>query len=141
MIRNDDDPIDVEYPSTLCIEVGSTEDMFNDAVTTAKKFENDSIEDENATEAVVTYDSIGQLREVLTTERIELLESVMATPAKSYSQLANRLDRSTDSVHADIDVLVNAGLVLRQEDSLPRLIVPYDRIVIGYSIGADASAG
>ena len=115
--------------------------MFNDAVTTAKKFENDSIEDENATEAVVTYDSIGQLREVLTTERIELLESVMATPAKSYSQLANRLDRSTDSVHADIDVLVNAGLVLRQEDSLPRLIVPYDRIVIGYSIGADASAG
>ena len=137
--RNDDEPTDVEYPSTLRVEIGSIEDMFTDAVATAKKFENDSIQNEEAVEAVLTYDSIEQLRDALTTERIELLESLMATPAKNHSQLATRLNRSSASVLADVDVLVNAGLVLRQE-GLPNLTVPYDRIAIEYSIQADVSA-
>lgn len=140
MRRNDDESIDVEYPSTLRIEIGSTEDMFTDAVTTAENFENDSIQGEKATEAVLTYDSIEQLRDALTTERIELLESLMATPAKNHSQLATRLDRSSAGVLADIDVLVDAGLVLHQERAPPRLTVPYDRIVIEYTLQADASA-
>ena len=137
--RNDDEPTDVEYPSTLRVEIGSIEDMFTDAVATAKKFENDSIQNEEAVEAVVTYDSIEQLRDALTTERIELLESLMATPAENHSQLATRLNRSSASVRADVDVLVNAGLVLRQE-GLPNLTVPYDHIEIEYSIQADVSA-
>ena len=138
MRRNDDEPIDVEYPSTLRVEIGSTEDMFTDAVAVAKNFENNSTQDEEAVEAVVTYDSIEQLRDALTTERIELLESLMATPVKNHSQLATRLNRSSAPVRADIDVLENAGLVLRQE-GLPTLTVPYDRIVIEYSIQADSA--
>lgn len=35
----DDESIDVEQPNTLRIEVGSTEDMFTDAVATATQFE------------------------------------------------------------------------------------------------------
>ena len=138
MRRNDDEPIDVEYPSTLRVEIGSTEDMFTDAVAVAKNFENNSTQDEEAVEAVVTYDSIEQLRDALTTERIELLESLMATPAKNHSQLATRLNRSNAHVRADIDLLENAGLISRQE-SLPTLTVPYDRIVIEYSIQADSA--
>ena len=139
MRRTDDEQIDVEYPSTLRVEIGSTDDMFTDAVATAEKFENDSKQGEKATEAVVTYDSIEQLRDALTTERIELLESLMATPAGNHSQLATRLNRSSATVRADIDVLVNAGLVLRQEGP-PNLTVPYDHIAIEYSIQADPSA-
>lgn len=138
MRRHDDESIDVEYPNTLRIEIGSTEDVFDDAVTAAENFENDSIQDEEAAEAVVTYDSIEQLRDTLTTERIELLESLMATPAENHSQLASRLNRSSASVHADIDVLVNAGLILRQEGP-PNLTVPYDHIAIEYSIQADSA--
>jgi predicted transcriptional regulator len=133
MGRIDDEPIDVEYPNTLRVEVGSTEDMFTDAVATAEQFETDSIRDEKATEAVVTYDSIEQLRDALTTEQIELLESLMALPAKNHSQLATRLNRSSARVRADIDVLEDAGLVLYQE-GLPIPTVPYDRIVIEYTI-------
>jgi predicted transcriptional regulator len=139
MRRTDDDPIDVEYPSTLRVEIGSTEDMFTDAVAAAETFENDSRQDEEAAEAVVTYDSIEQLRDALTTERIELLESLMATPAGNHSQLATRLNRSSARVRADVDVLVKAGLVLRQEGP-PNLTVPYDHIAIEYSIQADPSA-
>jgi predicted transcriptional regulator len=138
MGRIDDESIDVEHPNTLRIEVGSTEDMFTDAVATAEQFETDSRQDEKATEAVVTYDSIEQLRDALTTERIELLESLMATPAENHSQLATRLNRSSARVRADVDVLVNAGLVLRQE-SPPNLTVPYDHIAIEYSIQADSA--
>jgi predicted transcriptional regulator len=138
MRRNDDDPIDVEYPRTLRAEIGSTEDMFTDAVAAAETFENDSRQDEEVGEAVLTYDSIEQLRDALTTKRIELLESLMATPAKNHSQLATRLNRSSASVRADIDVLVNAGLVLRQEGP-PNLTVPYDHIAIEYSIQANSA--
>jgi predicted transcriptional regulator len=138
MRRTDDEPIDVEYPSTLRVEVGSTEEMFTDAVAAAEQFEDGSIQDAKATEAVVTYDSIEQLRDALTTERIELLESLMATPAKNHSQLATRLNRSSAPVRADVDVLENAGLVLRQEGT-QTLTVPYDHIVIRYTIQADSA--
>lgn len=138
MRRTNDEPIGVEHSDTLRVEVGSTEDMFTDAVATAEQFETDSIQDEKATDAVVTYDSIEQLRAALSTERIELLESLMATPAKNHSQLATRLNRSSARVRADIDVLENVGLVLRQEGS-PTLTVPYDRIVIEYSIQPDSA--
>ena len=127
MERTDDESIDVEHPNTLRAEIGSTEEMFTDAVATAEQFETDSIQDEKATEAVVTYDSIEQLRDALTTERIELLESLMDTPAKNHSQLAIRLNRPCARVRTDIDALENAGLVLRQEGS-PSLTVPNDRI-------------
>lgn len=133
MERPDDESIDVEHPNTLRVQIGSTEEMFTDAIATVEQFEDGSIQDAEAAEAVVTYDSIEQLRDALTTERIELLESLMTTPAKNHSQLATRLNRSSAPVRADIDVLENAGLVLRQE-SLPTLTVPYDRIVIEYTI-------
>lgn len=136
MERPDDESIDVEHPNTLRVAVGSTEEMFTDAVATAEQFEDGSIQDAEATEAAVTYDSIEQLRDALTTERIELLESLMTTPAKNHSQLATRLDRSSARVRADVDALVNAGLVLRKED-FPTLTVPYSRIVIEYSIQTD----
>jgi hypothetical protein len=53
MERPDDESIDVERPNTLRVEVGSTEEMFTDAVATAEQFENGSIQDAEATEAVV----------------------------------------------------------------------------------------
>jgi predicted transcriptional regulator len=139
MERTDDESIGVEHPNTLRVEIRSTEDMFTDAVATPGQFETDSIQDEKATEAVVTYDSIEQLRDALTTERIELLESLMATPAKNHSQLATRVNRPSARVRTDIDALENVGLVLRQEGP-PSLSVPYDHIVIEYSVQADVSA-
>ncbi len=68
----------------------------------------------------------------------ELLESLLATPAENHSQLVTRLNRSSASVRADVDVLVNAGLVVRQE-GLPNLTVPSDCIAIEYSIQADSA--
>jgi predicted transcriptional regulator len=135
MEQPDDESIDVERPNTLRVRIGSTEEMFTDAIATVEQFEDGSTQDAEAAEAVVTYDSIEQLRDALTTERIELLESLMATPAKNHSQLATRLNRSSARVRADVDALVNAGLVLRQGGT-PTLTVPYDRIVIEYSIQA-----
>ena len=54
MRRTDDEPIDVEYPNTLRVEIGSTEEMFTDAVAAAEQFEDGSIQDGKTTEAVLT---------------------------------------------------------------------------------------
>lgn len=135
MGANRDEPTDVEYPSTLRVEVASTADMFDDAVAIAEAFDTESEQPSAPTASVLTCDSIGQLREVLSTQRLELLESLMAAPAESSSDLADRLDRAASSVLDDVDVLVNAGLIVRHHtDTASRLSVPYERIVIEYTI-------
>ena len=141
MGQNKGESIDVEYPSTLRIEVASTDELFRDAIATAEEFEDASAQRNATGEAILTYDCIGQLREVLTAERLELLESLLAASAESGSQLARRLDRATADVLDDIDVLETAGLIVCQEgDVASHLSVPYDRIVIEYTIQPDGPA-
>jgi predicted transcriptional regulator len=135
MRANRDELNDIEYPSTLRVEVASTADIFDDAVATAEGFETESEELSDATESILTFDSIEQLREMLSTQRIELLESLMAAPAKCPSELADRLDRAAPSVLNDVDVLVNAGVINRHHtDTTPQLSVPYERIMIEYTV-------
>ena len=135
MGANQDVSNDIEYPNMLRVEVRSTTDMFDDAVATAEKFETESEGLSNAIESVLTFDSIAQLREMLSTQRLKLVESLMAAPAASGAELADWLDWAAPSVLDDVDVLVNAGVINRHHtDPAPRLSVPYEQIVIEYTL-------
>ncbi|QKG94321.1 hypothetical protein HPS36_15670 (plasmid) [Halorubrum salinarum] len=135
MRANRDESNDIEYPGTLRVEVRSTTDMFDDAVATAEEFETKSEELSDATASVLTFDSIEQLREMLSTQRLELVESLMTASAVSCAELADRLDRAAPSVLDDVDVLVNAGIILcHHTDTAPGLSVPYEQIVVEYTL-------
>lgn len=131
----------VEYPDTLRVEIGTTAEMFGDAIATAEAYEQGTAETGGDAEAVVTFESVDQLRKVLTDRRIELTEDLMAAPAESITQLAERVDRTYSVVHDDIDVLVTAGIFKRREDgAAARLFVPYESVEIGITIRAARGA-
>ncbi|WP_283402494.1 hypothetical protein [Halorubrum sp. DM2] len=122
----------VEYPEVLRVEVGSTEEMFADAIATAEAFETGETESRGVTEAVLTFESIGQLWKVFTARRIELLESLLAAPTEGITQLAERVDQPYAVVHEDVEVLVNAGIIKwREAETTSQLFAPYDRVEIG----------
>lgn len=69
------------------------------------------------------------LRKLLTPRRLELIESVMGTPPDSISALADRLDRTYSSVHDDLDLLADHGIVVfDRAGRRARPTVPYERI-------------
>lgn len=135
--NNEIEDENVEYPDTLRVEIGTTEEMFDDAIATAEAYEQGAAETGADAEAVVTFASVDQLRKVLTDRRIELVEDLMAAPAESITQLAERVDRTYSVVHDDVDVLVAAGIVKRREDgTATRLFVPYESVEIGITLRA-----
>ncbi|OYR43858.1 hypothetical protein [Halorubrum sp. Hd13] len=127
----------VEYPDTLRVEIGTTEEMFEDAIATAEAYEQATAETGADAEAVVTFASVDQPRKVLTDRRIELVEDLMATPAESITELAERVDRTCSVVHEDVDVLVAAGIVEQREDgTATRLFVSYESVEVGITLRA-----
>jgi predicted transcriptional regulator len=127
----------MEYPDTLRVEIGTTEEMFEDAIATAEAYEQGTAGTGGDAEAVVTFESVDQLRKVLTDRRIELIEDLMAAPAESISQLAERVGRTYSVVHDDVDILVAAGIVKRREDGAATgLFVPYESVEIGITLRA-----
>jgi predicted transcriptional regulator len=72
------------------------------AIATAEVSENESAQRSTLAEAIVTYDSVSQIGEVLTAERLELPENLLASSAESTSQLAGRISRGTAAVLVDL---------------------------------------
>lgn len=69
------------------------------------------------------------LRRLLTRRRLELVEQLLAEPAESIQDLADRVDRSYPSVHEDLELLADIGVVVfRRRGRAKQPIVPYDRI-------------
>lgn len=73
----------------------------------------------------ISFQSWEHLTSVLSPKRLELLRHVHRTPTASIRQLANRLGRSYANVHADVQVLLQAGLIDQDQNGLH---AEYDRI-------------
>jgi predicted transcriptional regulator len=120
------DPRDRPHPDVLRITVEGFEEMRDDtldAVASASKGEGQP--------AVVSFRTVGELRKILTDRRIELLRALQATDgaAESISALAADLDRDYRTVHDDVSMLADHGLVYLVEDGQSkRPYLPYERI-------------
>mgnify|MGYP006274089949 CR=1 FL=1 len=120
------DPRDRPHPSVLRVTVESFDEMREDTL--------DAIEGVTEGEeqpAVVSFATVGELRKILTDRRIELLRELMATEgaAESISALAESLDRDYRTVHDDVSLLGDYGLLFIVEDGQSkRPYLPYERI-------------
>jgi len=120
------DPRDRPHPSVLRVTVESFDEMREDAPDAVE-----AVSEGEEQPAVVSFRTVGELRKILTDRRIELLRALMATEgaAESISALAEDLDRDYRTVHDDVSLLADHGLVFIVEDGQSkRPYLPYERI-------------
>jgi predicted transcriptional regulator len=120
------DPRDRPHPDVLRVTVESFDEMQDDTLDTVK-----SVSEGEEQPAVVSFRTVGELRKILTDRRIELLRALIATDdaAESISALAENLDRDYRTVHDDVSLLADYGLLFIIEDGQSkRPYLPYERI-------------
>lgn len=138
------DPRDRPHPSVLRITVESFDKAHENTLETVE-----SIADSEEQPAVVSFATVGDLRKILTDRRIELLQLLRETDgaAASISALAKTLDRDYRTVHDDVSLLADYGLIfVVEEGRTSRPYLPYERVhldvdlVNGHSSEKPASA-
>jgi len=120
------DPRERPHPSVLRVTVESFDEMREETLNTVE-----AIDDDGEQPAVVSFQTVSELRKILTDRRIELLRALMATEgaAESISAFAEDLDRDYRTVHDDLSLLADHGLLFIVEDGQSkRPYLPYERI-------------
>ncbi|PSQ42000.1 hypothetical protein BRD17_09800 [Halobacteriales archaeon SW_7_68_16] len=120
------DPRDHPRPSVLRVTVESLDEMREDILDAVE-----AVSEGEEQPAVVSFRTVGELRKVLTDRRIELLRALMDTDgaAGSISAFAEDLGRDYRTVHDDITLLADYGLVfVVDEGQSKRPYLPYERI-------------
>lgn len=123
----DDRSADLDYPDRLRITVATGDQVFDAAVADAAAAEAGG---SSRGEAVRAFDSLSDLRELLTPGRLEVLRAVHERSPESISALARRLDRPYAVVHEDLQTLAKYDVV-RFDDGprgARRPSVPYEEI-------------
>lgn len=120
------DPRDRPHPSVLRITVESFDQMREDTLDAIE-----AVDEGEEQAAVVSFATVGELRQILTDRRIELLRTLVTTDgaAESISALAETLDRDYRLVHDDVSLLADYGLLYTiEEGQSMRPYLPYERI-------------
>lgn len=120
------DPRDRPHPDVLRVTVEPFEHMREETVDMAE-----TIAAGDDSPAVVSFASVGELRQILTERRIELLQALINTDgaAESITALAERLGRDYRTVHDDVTLLADYGLLfIIEEGRAKRPYLPYERI-------------
>jgi len=120
------DPRDRPHPSVLRVTVESFDAMREETLDAVE-----ALSEGEDQPAVVSFSTVGELRKILTDRRLELLQALMATEgaAESISALAEALDRDYRTVHDDVSLLADYGLLFIVEDGqAKRPFLPYERI-------------
>ena len=120
------DPRDRPHPDVLRVTVETFDEMREGTVDAIN-----AVADGESPPAVVSFATVGKLRKVLTDRRIELLRALIDTDgaAESITALAEDLDRDYRTVHDDVTLLADYGLLfIVDEGQSKRPYLPYDRI-------------
>jgi predicted transcriptional regulator len=120
-----DAPLD--YPKTLRFTLATGEEQFDAAIADAEAAESG---EEVGTEAVRAFDSVADLRALLTDRRLQVLRSIHEEPPDSISALADRLDRPYAVVHEDVHTLASHDVVRFTDGprGAKRPFVPYESV-------------
>ena len=124
------------HPDVVRVTVETFDEMRDDVLDAA-----DAVADGESQPAVVSFATVGELRKILTDRRVELLQALTDTDgaAESISALAEDLGRDYRSVHDDVSLLADYGLVFIIEDGQSkRPYLPYERIHLDVElVGSD----
>lgn len=125
----------VNYPPTLRLTVESPDDAFDRVVEKAEA----AAEGGPVDEAVRSFPSTADLRQLLTDRRLEVMQSIMSEPPESIRALADRLDRNYADVHADVTLLAEHRIVYFETDGrAKRPVIPYETVEFDVRIRADS---
>jgi len=100
--------------SKVQVHVDSLEDMGKRFVSAWKRAE----AGERVDEQHVTYFNLEPLLETLSPKRLALLKAVRRAPHPSVAALARHLGRDYKRVHEDVDAMVSAGLLVRDDQGI-----------------------
>lgn len=120
------DPRDRPHPEVLRVTVETLDRMREETLEAVE-----AVGQGESPPAVVSFATVGELRKMLTDRRIELLRELMATDgaAESISALAEDLDRDYRTVHDNVTLLEDYGLLfVVDEGQSKRPYLPYKRI-------------
>jgi predicted transcriptional regulator len=130
------DPRNRPHPDVLRVTVEMFDEMREETLAATE-----SLEDGEAQPAVVSFSTVAELRKILTDRRLELLQALMNIDgaAESISALADALDRDYRTVHDDVTMLDDYGLVfIIDEEQTKRPYLPYERIHLDVElVGSD----
>lgn len=90
---------------------------------------------EVAAQESLAFDSWETMHRTLAPKRLEIVKAMAGQGALSVRDVAKRVDRDVKNVHADLDMLVNNGVIDRTESGF---VFPYDRIHVEFDIEAAA---
>jgi predicted transcriptional regulator len=85
-------------------------------------------------EAFIGFASHEVMQKTLTPKRWELLKSLAGVGPVSIREAARRVGRDVKSVHGDVQALLKAGVLDREEDG--RIHFPYDEIHVDFVLRA-----
>lgn len=131
------DPRDRPHPNTLRVTVETFDEVREETLNTIK-----AASEGEEQPAVVSFATVGELRKILTDRRVELLQALTDTDgaAESISALAEDLDRDYRSVHDDVTLMSECGLVfVVEEGQSKRPYLPYERIHLDVELVSGAS--
>lgn len=131
------DPRNRPHPNVLRVTVEPFDEVREETLETV-----DTVADGEAAPAVVSFATVGELRKLLTDRRIELLRTLLNTDgaAESISALAETLDRDYRTVHDDVSLLSDYGLLsVVEEGRSKRPYLPYERIRIDVELVGNES--
>lgn len=100
--------------SKVQVHVDSLEDMGKRFVSAWKRAEAGEPVDAQH----VTFFNLEALLQTLSPKRLALLKAVHRSPHPSVAALARHLDRDYKRVHEDVDALVTAGLLVRDDQGV-----------------------
>ena len=106
---------------TARLHVGSVEEMGKRFADAWRRVERG----EKVRETHLTFFDLETMMATLSPKRLALLKHVRRHPAGSVAELAKTLGRDYKRVHADVSALVQAGLIMRDENGIR---APYDSI-------------
>ncbi len=117
----------------LTLRVQSLGAFFDEALAAGRRLDKGG---RKAAHGKLAFESMEGLLKVLTANRWTLLTALRNSGPSSIRALAKGLARDYRSVHADVALLIDAGLIARGEDA--KISVPWTRIVAEMDLGAAA---
>jgi len=120
------DPCNRPHPDVLRVTVETFDSMQENTIEAME-----AAADGESQPAVASFATVTDLRKILTDRRLELLQSLIDTDgaAESITGLAEELERDYRTVHDDVSLLEDYGLLfIVDEGQTKRPYVPYERI-------------
>ena len=117
----------------VTLHVAGFDSFAADALALARRLDQG---DHKTEKTALSFESMAGLLKFLTANRWDLMAKLRRLGPVSIRALAKALERDYRGVHADVALLIDAGLIVRDDNA--KISVTWDRITAEMDLGAAA---